>query len=199
MRLTVRSTTSSDQIRVIRPSLQVKGSYKAEMQERGFTAACGRSASTWPPSGGPPSRPIPRRRCPGPGRSPAGCCPAPTTSSQKNKPSSAPSAPAARASTRSPKSMPRPSRKVVRLAVRRAASSRVTHLRPGGGEGPCRQGRLASGRRKLVAGSLASFRIAAREEGVAMADMRMLECPGLRRSFGDPVAVGSEAGGGRAL
>jgi ABC-2 type transport system ATP-binding protein len=48
---------------------------------------------------------------------------------------------------------------------------------------------LASGRWKLLAGSLASFRIAAREEGVAMADMRMLECRGLRRSFGDLVAV----------
>ena len=70
-----------------------------------------------------------------------------------------------------------------------AASSQVTQLRPGGGEGLCRQGRLASGRWKLLAGSLASFRIAAREEGVAMADMRMLECRGLRRSFGDLVAV----------
>jgi ABC-type multidrug transport system ATPase subunit len=48
---------------------------------------------------------------------------------------------------------------------------------------------LASGRWKLVAGSLASFRIAAREEGVAMAGMRMLGCRGLRRSFGDLVAV----------
>jgi ABC-2 type transport system ATP-binding protein len=38
-------------------------------------------------------------------------------------------------------------------------------------------------------GSLALFRIATREEGVAMADMRMLECRGLRRSFGDLVAV----------
>jgi ABC-2 type transport system ATP-binding protein len=49
---------------------------------------------------------------------------------------------------------------------------------------------LASGRWKLLVGSLASFRIATREEGVAMADMRMLECRGLRRSFGDLVAVG---------
>ena len=48
---------------------------------------------------------------------------------------------------------------------------------------------MASGRWKLVVGSLASFRIATREEGVAMADMRMLECRGLRRSFGDLVAV----------
>jgi ABC-type uncharacterized transport system ATPase subunit len=48
---------------------------------------------------------------------------------------------------------------------------------------------LASGRWKLVAGSLASFRIAAREEGVAMADMRMLERRSLWRSFGDRVAV----------
>jgi ABC-type uncharacterized transport system ATPase subunit len=39
-------------------------------------------------------------------------------------------------------------------------------------------------------GSLASFRIAAREEGVAMADMRMLECRGPRRRFGDHIAVG---------
>ena len=38
-------------------------------------------------------------------------------------------------------------------------------------------------------GSLASFRIATGEEGVAMADMRMLECRGLQRSFGDLVAV----------
>ena len=49
---------------------------------------------------------------------------------------------------------------------------------------------MASGRWKLVAGSLASFRIAAREEGVAMADIRMLECRGRRRSFGDLVAAG---------
>jgi ABC-type multidrug transport system ATPase subunit len=41
----------------------------------------------------------------------------------------------------------------------------------------------------LVAGSLASFRIAAREEGVAMADMRMPGCRGLRCSLGDLVAV----------
>ena len=41
----------------------------------------------------------------------------------------------------------------------------------------------------LAAGNLAWFRIATREEGVAMADMRMLECRGLRRSFGDLVAV----------
>jgi ABC-type uncharacterized transport system ATPase subunit len=48
---------------------------------------------------------------------------------------------------------------------------------------------LASGRWKLAVGILASFRIATREEGVAMADMRMLECRGLRHSFGDLVAV----------
>jgi ABC-type uncharacterized transport system ATPase subunit len=49
---------------------------------------------------------------------------------------------------------------------------------------------LASSHWKLVAGSLASFRIATREEGVAMADMRMPGCRGLRCSFGDPVAAG---------
>jgi ABC-2 type transport system ATP-binding protein len=48
---------------------------------------------------------------------------------------------------------------------------------------------LAYGRWKRVVGSLASFQVATREEGVAMADMRMLECQGLRRSFGDVVAV----------
>jgi linearmycin/streptolysin S transport system ATP-binding protein len=48
---------------------------------------------------------------------------------------------------------------------------------------------LAPGHWKLVVDSLASIRIATREEGVAMADMRMLECRGLRRSFGDLVAV----------
>jgi linearmycin/streptolysin S transport system ATP-binding protein len=37
--------------------------------------------------------------------------------------------------------------------------------------------------------SLASFRIATAEEGLAMADMPMLECRGLRRSFGDLLAV----------
>jgi ABC-2 type transport system ATP-binding protein len=48
---------------------------------------------------------------------------------------------------------------------------------------------LAFGRWKRVVRSLALFRIAAGEEGVAMAGIRMLECRGLRRSLGDLVAV----------
>ena len=78
----------------------------AELQNAASPAACGPSAGTWPRSGRPPPRPIPRRRCPRPGRSPAGCSPTPTTSSQKNRHSSAPSAPAARTSTPSPGTWP---------------------------------------------------------------------------------------------